>query len=82
MIWWVKFIAQGLLYPPPEEFENMLTIIAAVMVPMVWQGSGFKPKEMPELAGVNGVLLAQDNVCFYRWYACLLAPGSIVPLTN
>jgi hypothetical protein len=28
---------------------------------------------MPDLAGVNGGLLAQNNGCFYRCYACLLA---------
>ena len=65
VISWVKFIAQGLLHPLPEEFEQMPTTIAAGMVPVVWQSSGFKPKEMPELAGVNGGLLPLNNGCFY-----------------
>ena len=65
VISWVKFIAQGLLHPLPEEFEQMPTTIAAGMVPVVWQGSGFKPKEMPELAGVNGGLLSLNNGFFY-----------------
>ena len=65
VISWVKFIAQGLLHPLSEEFEQMPTTIAAGMVPVVWQGSGFKPKEMPELAGVNGGLLPLNNGCFY-----------------
>ena len=67
MISWVTFIAQGPLHPLPEEFEQMPTIIAAGMVPVVWQGSGFKPKEMPELAGVNGGLLPLNNGCFYLY---------------
>jgi hypothetical protein len=44
MISWVKFIAQGPHHPPPEEFEQMPTIIAAGMVPTVGQGGGFTPK--------------------------------------
>jgi hypothetical protein len=45
MISWVKFIVQGPHHPPPEEFEQMPTIIAAGMVPTVGQGGGFTPKK-------------------------------------